>query len=65
MHLSSVFDAERYTIKEACRALRVSRSHLYQRIKRRELATVKDGSRTFITGDELRRYARTGLSSTK
>lgn len=46
----------RHEIPEAAEALRLSRSELYKRIKSGAIAAQKDGKRTFITADELRRY---------
>lgn len=46
----------RLEIVEAAQALRFSRAKLYERIKAGDIAAQKDGRRTFITVDELRRY---------
>jgi excisionase family DNA binding protein len=46
----------RATITEAAAILRICRAKLYRRIKAGEIAIVKDGSSSFITSDELRRY---------
>lgn len=47
----------RLEISEAAEALRISRAYLYQKIKVGAIVAVKDGGRTFINVDELRRYA--------
>ena len=46
----------RFEISEAANILRISRATLYERIRDGLIATQKDGRRTFITDDELRRY---------
>ena len=46
----------RFEISEAANILRISRATLYERIRDGMIATQKDGRRTFITADELRRY---------
>jgi len=45
----------RFEISEVAIILRVSRATLYQRIRVGELAIQKDGKRTFVTAEELRR----------
>ncbi len=50
----------RYEISEAARILRLSRATVYARIREGLLKTRKDGRRTFILADELRRYIRQG-----
>lgn len=47
----------RLEVSEAAEALRISRAYLYQKIKAGTITAVKDGGRTFINVDELRRYA--------
>ena len=47
----------RLEISEAAEVLRISRAYLYQKIKAGSIVAVKDGGRTFINVDELRRYA--------
>ena len=47
----------RLEIQEAAAALRISRAYLYAKIKAGSITAVKDGGRTFINVDELRRYA--------
>jgi excisionase family DNA binding protein len=54
----------RLEIPEAAQALRFSRAKLYERIKAGDIAAQKDGRRTFIAVDELRRYVAR-LSSTQ
>ena len=46
----------RFEISEAANILRISRATLYERIRDGLIAIQKDGRRTFITADELRRY---------
>ena len=46
----------RFAISEAARILRLSRATLYERIRRDAIKTQKDGRRSFVTADELRRY---------
>ena len=47
----------RFDISEVVHILRISRATLYQRIRVGAITAQKDGRRTFITADELRRYA--------
>jgi excisionase family DNA binding protein len=51
-------------IAEVARILRISRATLYQRIRVGAIKTHKDGRRTFVTVEELRRYA-TPVTHTK
>lgn len=51
----------RYTIPEACEVLGTSRAKLYERIRRGEIAVVRDGRQAFITAEEAARYAGTTL----
>ena len=44
---------QRYTVDEACRYLRISRTHMYKEISSRRLRTISDGRRTFIPGLEI------------
>lgn len=44
---------QRYTIDEACRYLRISRTHVYKEISARRLRTISEGRRTFIPGEEI------------
>jgi len=46
----------RFDIPEAARILRLSRATLYERIRTGQIATQKDGRRTYVTGEELQRY---------
>ena len=46
----------RFAISEVASILRLSRATLYQRIRDGLITTHKDGGRTFITAEELRRY---------
>lgn len=46
----------RNTIPEVIAALKISRPTVYDRIKRGLLHIVKDGRRSFVTGEELERY---------
>lgn len=46
----------RYTIGDACTALRIGRSRLYDLIRAGAIRTHRDGSRTFIAAAELHRY---------
>ena len=45
-----------YSIKEACDALSVGRTHLYKLISRGEIAARKMGTRTVILTDDLKAY---------
>ena len=47
----------RYTVKVAGHYLGISHASIYKRIKERSIKPVKDGSRTFIHGSELAKYA--------
>ena len=46
----------RFDIAEVASILRISRATLYQRIRDGLISTHKDGRRTFVSADELRRY---------
>ena len=46
----------RFDITEASRILRMSRATLYERVRLGEIKTQKDGRRSYITAEELRRY---------
>lgn len=46
----------RFEIPEAARILRMSRAALYSRIRDSELKVQKDGRRSYITAEELKRY---------
>jgi excisionase family DNA binding protein len=48
----------RFDIAEAAAILRMSRAQLYKRIKSGALRPQKDGTRTYITRDELERYVK-------
>jgi len=52
------FDLEsmNFTVVEAARHLRVSRSFLYKLIAAKALHPTKIGARTIITGSELKRF---------
>jgi len=49
----------RYTIPEFVAMTGTPRSKVFNRIKRGELKIVKDGRQTFITAQEMERYAKT------
>ena len=51
----------RHTIPQFCEITGMSRAKAYERIRRGELAIVKDGRETFITQAEAERYASTSL----
>lgn len=55
---TDVIEPLRLEIPEAAEALRLSRSELYKKIRAGSIAAQKDGKRTFITVEELRRYVR-------
>jgi excisionase family DNA binding protein len=44
-----------YTIKDACRLLSISRSHLYDLAAQRKLRFVKVGARTLVPASEISR----------
>jgi excisionase family DNA binding protein len=46
----------RYDIAEVASILRLSRATLYQRIRVGLITIQKDGRRTFVAADELKRY---------
>ncbi len=48
----------RNTIREACQLTRLSRATLYERIAAGLLNVIKDGRRTFISGEEIERYLK-------
>jgi Helix-turn-helix domain len=49
--------AQRYSIPEAARYLRVSRSFLWARVKDGELVTIRHRKRKFIPGTEIARLS--------
>ncbi|PWB92040.1 hypothetical protein C5688_03340 [Methylocystis sp. MitZ-2018] len=49
-----------WRINDACKALGVSRSHVYDLAAAGKLRLVKIGGRTVIPDDEIRRIAREG-----
>jgi excisionase family DNA binding protein len=49
-----------WRINDACKALGVSRSHIYDLAAAGKLRLVKIGGRTVIPDDEIRRIAREG-----
>ena len=51
----------RLTIAEFCDVTGTSRAKAYERIRRGELAVVRDGRQTFITAAEAARYAAASL----
>lgn len=54
--LASPLPALRFEIPEASRILRMSRAQLYHRIGEGAIRIQKDGSRSYITMGELKRY---------
>lgn len=48
----------RYPIAEVAPILGISRTKVYQRIRRGELSVVRDGGHVFITRDEIERYSK-------
>jgi excisionase family DNA binding protein len=44
-----------FTVRDFCRALSISRSHLYSLVKQGRIRIVKVGGRTLVPGTELRR----------
>lgn len=44
-----------YSVSEACKALGISRSHLYEQVRRKRLRIVKIGSRTLVPASEIER----------
>jgi excisionase family DNA binding protein len=57
-NLPSLDEHQRYSIDEARSYLRVSRAKLYLKIQAGEIATIKDGRRTFVPGSEIARLSR-------
>ena len=51
-------ERQRYSIEETIAYLRISRARLYEKIAAGEIATLKDGRRTFIPGTEIVRHCR-------
>lgn len=47
----------RYTVSEACEALRIGRTHLYRRISEGKLTPIKDGRKTLFSAREVEAYA--------
>lgn len=47
----------RFRIAEAAKVLGIRRSRIYERIREGRIAVLKDGRDSFITRDELLRYA--------
>lgn len=56
--LAPLDPAQRYTIDEAARYLRVSRATLYNDIDSGRLTTIKDRARRFVPGSEIARRSR-------
>ncbi|PZR12713.1 MAG: hypothetical protein DI536_14140 [Archangium gephyra] len=54
----------RLSVQEACIALGLSKTSLFERIKSGRLHASKDGGRTFITRAEIERYVAACESST-
>lgn len=54
--MDSISAPLRYTIADACTALRIGRSRLYDLIRAGAIRSHRDGSRTFIASVELHRY---------
>jgi hypothetical protein len=48
--------APRMTIPEALQVLKISRAAFYERAANGLIKIVKDGARSFVTGEELERY---------
>lgn len=46
----------RFDLPEEARILRLSRATLYHRIRTGQIATQKDGRRSYVTAEELQRY---------
>jgi excisionase family DNA binding protein len=44
-----------FTVRDFCRALSISRSHLYSLVKHGRIRIIKLGGRTLVPGTELRR----------
>lgn len=49
---------QRYTLEEGCAYLRISRTHLYNRIRAGTLRVIVDGSRKFIPGQVIVEQSR-------
>jgi excisionase family DNA binding protein len=49
------FEPRAYRIPDACRLLQVSRSHLYELVKRDALRMIKIGGRSLIPAAEIER----------
>jgi hypothetical protein len=47
----------RYRVEEAAAMIGISRAMLFQRMAQGRLTSIKDGKRTFVTDDEIRRYS--------
>lgn len=47
----------RYAIEAAKEYLGISRARLYEKIAAGEIATIKDGKRTFVPGKEIARLS--------
>jgi len=52
-----------YTVPEACEALRLGRSKLYQLINAGDVETIKIGSSTRLKAESVRRLAESGTAS--
>jgi len=51
-------EAQRYSIAEAERYLRLSHDSVYQRIRDGRLRVIEDGGRRYIPGSEIARLSR-------
>lgn len=51
----------RYSPREFCDSTGISRSKFFERVRRGEIKTVKDGSQLFVTAQEADRYSKSDL----
>ena len=55
LSLPALDERRRYSIEVAALYLGITRGFVYELIKRGEIATIKDGRRTFVPGAEVAR----------
>jgi Helix-turn-helix domain len=56
--LAPLDEAQRYSVSEAERYLRLSHESVYQRIRAGLIKTITDGGRRYVPGSEIARLSR-------
>lgn len=55
--LSPLDVLQRYSVREACRYLRISAPKFYETVRAGRIKTMKDGRRRFVPGSEIARLS--------